>query len=69
MHYLGIWGETEEWKEANAKLGEKRRELSRQIDLSWGFEELGEKLNQFEEAKIWKATEDAKGVETITRNF
>ena len=34
------WGDTEEWKEANAKLEEKKRELSRRIELSLGFGEL-----------------------------
>ena len=33
--------DTEEWKEANAKLGEKQQELSRHIELSLGYGEFG----------------------------
>ena len=52
---ISTYGEdTEEWKEANAKLEENQKELSRQIELSLGFGELGGKANNFEEDKIWK---------------
>ena len=30
------WEDTEEWKESNAKMEEKKRELSRRIELSFG---------------------------------
>ena len=49
---MGRYGRMEE---ANAKLEEKKRELSRQIELSLGFGELREKLDNSEEDKIWGA--------------
>ena len=58
-------GDTEEWEEANAKLEEKKRELSRQIELSLGFGELGGKLNNFEEDKIWTANGETRRRESV----
>ena len=55
--------DTEEWKEAKINLEEKKRELSRQIELSLRFGELGEILNNSELAKIWKAYEETRRVE------
>ena len=39
--------DTEEWRDANAKLEEKKHELSRKVELSFRFEELGE-IGQFQ---------------------
>ena len=47
-----ICGGGEEWGEANAKLGEKKRELSRQLELSWGFGELIMVLAKSANAKL-----------------
>ena len=44
---LTYGGNTEESKEPNANLEERRKELIDQIELSMGFEELGEKLNDW----------------------
>ena len=52
--------DTEEWKESDAKLEDKRQELSRQIELSLGFGELGRKLNNSEEDKIWTENEETR---------
>ena len=38
---------------------EKKDELSNQIELSLGFGELGEILNNFEEDKIWKENKES----------
>ena len=60
LYHFDIWGDTEEWKEANAKLEEKKRELSRQVELSSGFGELREKLNNSEEDKIFETNEETR---------
>ena len=39
-------------------LEEKMEELSKQIELSFGFEELRTILNNFEEDKMWKANQE-----------
>ena len=52
--------ETEEYKEAKMDLGEKQNELYRQIELSCGFEELRRGLDDFEEAKKWKSSEEKR---------
>ena len=41
----------EEWKESHAKLGGKKQELCRQIEQSWGFEELRGKLGDLRKIK------------------
>ena len=46
-------GDTEEWKEANAKLEEKKQELSRQIELSLRLGSWGGEWSNFEAYKIW----------------
>ena len=56
-------------REENAKLEEKKRELSRQIELSWRFGQLRGKLGDFEKDKIWKAHEDAKRQEEVERQL
>ena len=47
-----------EWKEENAKLGEKKREFTYQSELSWGFGELRAKLNDFGVTIICEANEE-----------
>ena len=58
-----------EWKEAHEKLEEKKQELSRQIDLSWGFGELGGKLVDFEEDKIWTSNGGEERREKLQINY
>ena len=41
------------------------QELSRQIELSLGFGELRETLNNFEEGKIWKANGETRWRESV----
>ena len=55
---------TDEWKEANANLEEKKKELSEQIELRLRFEELRAKLNAWEEGKFRKEI-DRREVERI----
>ena len=67
---ISTYGEdTDEWKEANAKLEEKKRELSRQSELSLRFGELGEKLNNFEEDKIWQEIKKQEGEKLLGINY
>ena len=40
IYHFDIWGDTEEWEEANANSVEKKEELSRKIELSSGYGEL-----------------------------
>ena len=47
------------WKEANANLEEKKKELRNQIELGMGLVELRETLNAREEDKFWKSSEEA----------
>ena len=53
-------GETEEYREAEMDLEERKNELNRQIELSCGFEELRRKLEDFEEIKKWEANGEAE---------
>ena len=56
-------------KESNAKLGEKKQELSRKIELSLWFGELWGKLNDFEEDKICAANEESKRKEEVGKQL
>ena len=63
---ISTYGEaTKEWKEAKINLEEKKQELSRQIELSMGFGELGGILNNSEEDKIWKANGETRRQESV----
>ena len=58
-YIISTFGEnTEAWQEAKLNLGEMREELSKQIELSFGFEGLGAILGNFEEDKIRKASQE-----------
>ena len=65
--FVGVGGE--EWKEANAKLEDKKQQLSNQIELRWGFEAIRGKLNDFEERKIWRTYEEAERQEEVYRQL
>ena len=56
---ISTFGEnTEDWREAQLNLEEKKGELSKQIKLSFGFGELGAILSNFEEDKMRKASQE-----------
>ena len=38
----------------------RKKELSKKIELGWGFGELRGQLGNFEDGKIWKSNEEAK---------
>ena len=66
LYTISTYGEdTEEWEESNAKLGGKKNELSRHIELSWGFGGLREKLGNSEEDKIWKVDGETRKQEIV----
>ena len=61
--------DSEEWKEAKSNLVEKKKELSRQIELSLSFVELGEILNNSEGDKIWKENEEVRRRESVANQL
>ena len=55
---ISTFGEdTEEYMESTLNLDEKKEELSNQIELSCGFEELRTIVNDFEEDKMWESNQ------------
>ena len=60
---------TEEWKEANANMGARRKELRNQIELRMALGELGEKLNSCGEDNIWKASGGDNRKEEVGGDF
>ena len=55
--------------ERSARKRGRKKELSKQIELRWGSEELREKLNGREEEKIRKANEEATRQEEVGGDF
>ena len=60
-------GNSDEWAGANANLKEKGGDLRNQMELRLRFEELGEKLNAWEEDIFWKSNEAANRREEVGR--
>ena len=59
IYIISAFGEnTEEWQVGKLNLSEKKEGLSNQVELSFGFGELGAILNNVEEDKIWKANQE-----------
>ena len=54
-YVIGTYGEKRKDIKKKMDLEEKKNELNRQVELSCGFEELRRGLDDFEEAKKWKA--------------
>ena len=50
----------------------RKKELSNHIESSWGFEELSEESNDWEEDRLWKSNGETKGkkkLEEFYRKF
>ena len=56
---------TDEWQVAKLNLEEKQEELSKQIELSVGFGELGEIMNNSAGDKFWNANQESIRRESV----